>query len=609
MLVILGVEHWAWHDNEINMWTATGQVTIASRAWLVLILPLGLAVWSAKRFAKGLRHVMAGLGVFILIWRLWDGWMWRILGDHLVSWKTVLVVRAHAPSLFISVTKNHISQLVAMIVTTLLIVVVVPVTARMLEQHWQKFGQRIFAKRIAITLTIAALLWQFPSPITMHATLGCAECDLWNVWSRSSSPSPDVTVESSYLTPLNELQNAIQSRIDRLRRLSVASAPDPKSAFPDILVIAIESLRPELLSEDVMPHIVALGRTGLVSQMHFSGGNSTTLGLFSLLNGLEGIWYESPVRYRPLLNHLLHQVGYKVGFFAGQDDWDAFRMDGFIHPQHFDEFITRPPRGMQSDRLAVELTGDFLDQRYKDSIPRAAVLYLYATHAPYWSYDDDRLSQPAADDGFGIPYGPKDRPYVWNRYLNSARSIDRLISHLVRRRQTVVIVTGDHGEAFLEDTTVGHGTRLSSVQTRTFAVITAPNVIPQVCSSATMHADVLPTLLNAIGVQLTDPQALDGVDLTAMTAHRGSRVISIRDYLTDAIALVAGDGEVNAVPFAQQIHVPRALFRSVESSQSDRQTRIGISNIGPLDQHGLRQPGLPDASSVTRSWLHARFPQ
>ncbi len=222
--------------------------------------------------------------------------------------------------------------------------------------------------------------------------------------------------------------------------LRLIAANSDRSELPDVLIVVVESFRRELLEPAVMPNLWEYATKGIHCRTHFSGGNATNHGMFSLLNGLEAIWYERGVRYTPLLNRLFREAGYELGFFAGHDDWRKFYMDGYISEEQFDVFEIAKPEGLKSDRRATELASMFLDRKdpatedpaTEDRRPRLALLYLYATHATYNSYVEDQHFQPAADDRFLYPFSEAVRPAVWNRYKNSARTVDRFLGAVMR---------------------------------------------------------------------------------------------------------------------------------------------------------------------------------
>jgi membrane-anchored protein YejM (alkaline phosphatase superfamily) len=66
---------------------------------------------------------------------------------------------------------------------------------------------------------------------------------------------------------------------------------------------------------------------------------------------------------------------------------------------------------------------------------------------------------------------------------------------------TIVIVTGDHGEEFLEHGRWGHNSAFSERQIRTPLVVRVPGRAPAVVDRVTSHLDVAPTLLEALGAE------------------------------------------------------------------------------------------------------------
>jgi len=352
-----------------------------------------------------------------------------------------------------------------------------------------------------------------------------------------------------------EATNAFLSRERRLRivRAVPSHQTDP---LPDVVVVVIESLRPELLTTDVMPNISQLAEEGIHCRYHFSGGNATNHGVFSLVTGLEPIWFGTSQRFAPGMYRWFKNLGYEVGFFAGSDDWDDFQMSGFIRPQLFDQYEVRPRHGISSDRRAVELASAFLSgdravpNRKDTPPPRLAIVYMYGTHATYQSYPSDQIDKPAADNRFPFPYPARMRDSVWNRYKNSARTVDRLLKPLLTRDR-VIVALGDHGESFLEDGTVGHGIRISRYQNMTPAVLYCPGQFKRVIEQPTFHADVLPTILSYLEAKLSDPEAIDGLSLTQATEQElVTRRFCVRNYLGEDYGLIGPWTKDPAKPFA-----------------------------------------------------------
>ncbi|MEM9368240.1 MAG: sulfatase-like hydrolase/transferase [Planctomycetota bacterium] len=315
------------------------------------------------------------------------------------------------------------------------------------------------------------------------------------------------------------------------------------SDLPDVLIVIAESLRPEVIDPAVMPHCHHLARAGFWARGHYSGGNASSLGIFSLLNGLEAFWFHrSAIRYAPALPSLMKRIGYDVGFFGGHDDWDRFQMDAFIRPELYAEFRVFAPEPGLSDPAVLQRVRSFLTpitnarSGHNKRSPRIAISYLYTTHAPFVVEPAFAVDQPTANANYPIPYSEHQLPAVYNRYRNAARTLDHWLSKVISPDR-ITIVVGDHGESFLDDATIGHGTRLSRAQCQTPWLMYGPGVKQRSLETVTTHADVLPTLLGVLGLQVTRADMIDGVDCS-LESPPADRVVSVSHYLGPEIGLL-----------------------------------------------------------------------
>jgi len=89
----------------------------------------------------------------------------------------------------------------------------------------------------------------------------------------------------------------------------------------------------------------------------------------------------------------------------------------------------------------------------------------------------------------------------------------------------VVILTGDHGEEFLENGRWGHNSMFHNQQIHTPLVVWAPGMTPAVYEHATSHIDWVPTLLPMLGVKSPVSDYAQGKSLFD-TSARDYRVAS-----------------------------------------------------------------------------------
>lgn len=276
---------------------------------------------------------------------------------------------------------------------------------------------------------------------------------------------------------------------------------------PNVVVLALESLRAEALGPASMPRLDAWSRRGLRLERHYASSNVSQLGLFSLLYGRGGLSYVETLQAAqpaPLVR-ALRQAGYTTHFVSSsRTEWH--RMDQFLAPLNFDE-VRVDDEGEWPDRDLRTLgrIGELLRQ---PGPPRFVLGFLMSTHFDYPSPPAWRRHPSALERGqewatlVSLGSAPASlREQVHARYLNALAFLDDAVADLVEGldpARTVVVITGDHGESFLEDGTWLHSSRLSDVQTRVPCLIAGAGVPPGRRQAWSAHTDLAPTLLHAV---------------------------------------------------------------------------------------------------------------
>ncbi len=142
----------------------------------------------------------------------------------------------------------------------------------------------------------------------------------------------------------------------------------------------------------------------------------------------------------------------------------------FLLKHGFHEVIDTPHRTTQPKDS--ELIADAIQWIKKAPLrPFFLALWMTDTHHPY-------LTPPVRDYQVGDPY--------LNRYLNGVEASDRLIGHLAQELDsmgladdTLLVVTGDHGEAFGEHQETGHGFTIYDEEVHVPLLIVNPRLFPQ----------------------------------------------------------------------------------------------------------------------------------
>jgi arylsulfatase A-like enzyme len=253
-------------------------------------------------------------------------------------------------------------------------------------------------------------------------------------------------------------------------------------------------------------------RGALFSRAYASAPNSSSAmaSLFSSVypfHGLQTIPRVYPNFGVPGLPRLFTTRGYRTalihGGTLGYDDNRSFlERQGFA--ELFDDSAS-PSLYTSSDVGTLAQAQWWLDKSAAQ--PFFLVVWTNQTHFPY--HNDQSV-------GFGT------RNERLERYLNGVLAADRLIGELIHTLErlgvaddTIVIVTGDHGETFGLHGKFAHGFEIYEEEMWVPLVIVAPGLPRQAVRTPVRQIDLAPTVLGMLGYDI--PIEWQGVDLTTHT--------------------------------------------------------------------------------------------
>ena len=323
------------------------------------------------------------------------------------------------------------------------------------------------------------------------------------------------------------------------------------SRRPNILWLNIESFRADAVDAESMPHLWSYRDRFQIrlEHEHWSGGNATQFGLFSMLTGLSGHHFASFQKFgvkAPLLR-LLVANDYRLS--GGKESYFSFNELRELLPREMKlpDIPRRSPA--KEDLLMVDR---YLTGRQSRSATRTFDFIPFdATHWPYWFSPEHEIFKPAplTENSQHVLRSQADMQGVRNRYRDACHFIDeqigRIFDDLDARddfTKTIVIVLGDHGEEFQERGQLTHAAVLNDFQGRTLLWMHLPNSPVSQISIAgpTTHLDIVPTLLAALGftrdVLYTQGRSLleqpKGREILAL-CENGFRVPLYRALVTD----------------------------------------------------------------------------
>jgi membrane-anchored protein YejM (alkaline phosphatase superfamily) len=294
-------------------------------------------------------------------------------------------------------------------------------------------------------------------------------------------------------------------------------APDARR--PNVLMIVVDSLRRDVLTPELMPHLDAFAaERGRRFEDHLSGGNATRFGIFALIYGLHGTYWHALLADRrpPVLVTELQELGYEPRVLAAASmSFPEFRSTAWVTiPEAVEDAFAgeKWSRDMAVAARFAEWLGARGGARER---PFFAFLLLDSPHQGY--------SVPPPDCALGGPLYAEyaDKPaydalsrggdaqgveLLRRRYWNAVHHADAVVGEILgaleaqgELERTLMVVTGDHGEEFFENGLFGHTSTYAPVQTAVALVLAGPGVPVGVEHGPTSHVDVAPTLLELLG--------------------------------------------------------------------------------------------------------------
>lgn len=297
-----------------------------------------------------------------------------------------------------------------------------------------------------------------------------------------------------------------------------AFAGKPATPIKNVLVFVMESTPWEYLQTyggkyPVTPNILKYASSSYRFDSIYAHAPATNYSLFSLFTSLypDISYYSMTASYPDLplkaVSGVFADRGYRTGFFwSGDSRFQAF--DRFLQSKHFD--TTNDVRNIACDRPIFEISSAMdrnMDYAYDvctaDTLanwidsdndkPFFAIMMTAMTHYPYTT--NTRL-QHYVDDG------------KQNEYLNALRIGDEAFGALMQRLEasgkldsTLVVVLGDHGEAFGQHDNYGHATALYEENVHIpLMFINGQLFSGQSSKTVGGIIDVSPTVLDILGI-------------------------------------------------------------------------------------------------------------
>jgi len=442
---------------------------------------------------------------------------------------------------------------------------------------------------------------------------------------------------------------------------SCSDAPSPAGAdAPNIVLVTIDSLRFDHLGSYGYPFPTSPTIDRLASEgVRFEEAVATTswtlpshaaifTGLFDSTHGLV----DNGLRLRDqhvTLAEVLEGAGYRTaGFFGGPylhptfglgQGFETYRSCMTQLPDDLPDEAVRNQSRAQRGASHADVTGPrterevsrWLDESADDQRPFFLFLHLWDVHYDYIAPEEYvRMFDPDYEgdlDGVGVMENPRialgmdkrDKQHLMALYDAEIRFTDDVLGRILdglRGRglmeNTLVVITADHGEEFLEHGGKGHQHTLYDEVVRVPLVFWWPGHLqPSVVDDQVRTVDLMPTLLSIAGIErqprmqgrslvpLLAGQEMEPADALCELLVDGRRFRALRthewkwfdpgDGIPAAIDLANDPKERRPIMAEEATRLGKVRLRNLVRSCTEFRTKAGGAERIEVDEELARQ--------------------
>ena len=392
------------------------------------------------------------------------------------------------------------------------------------------------------------------------------------------SPSNRPQIITRPIVPMSDYVTSVQT--NRVNRWNV-------------ILLIVESLRADQLRayggrREVMPAIEALSGESRVFSNSYTQASHTDYATvvplsshYPLRSTTIHAYPKDPAYPRVLIYDILKAIGYRTAIFSSSNEyWSGMinflqtgSVERFFHAANFKgpTYVAEGDTGLAQWVKTTKHAGS-VDDRFTvgeaiqwieglDKNPFFLYVNFQNSHVPYVVPKDFPRRFSVTQTDFPIRFGhiPEDKvEAAKNVYADSLAYVDMQIDRLFRYlkksgrwENTVVVLTGDHGQAFYEHGFAAHASAIYNEVMKVPLIIRAPQLNPGIDARPAQHVDILPTILALLG-------------LPAHPSAQGVSLVEPRVNENRSIYLVA------QTPLAHQYGIVRSRFKLVYDGESRR---------------------------------------
>ena len=274
----------------------------------------------------------------------------------------------------------------------------------------------------------------------------------------------------------------------------------------NVIIIAIDAWNKRSLTPKVMPNTYAFSQKCECYNNHFSSSNGTRGGIFGLFYGIPSTyWKDFDVTHTyPVLIHELLHHGYQVQTYPSAT---------LLSPPFARNVFKEVPNlnieghGKTTYDRDCDVTRRLLADLDKNDgkKPFFSFIFYDLNHSIRLTKDKLYRFQPSWDYAHYTELNNNSDPTLfWNLYCNCSAEVDSLAGLIYKKLEqkglldnTIVMITGDHGQEFNENhkNYWGHNSNFSKIQIGVPFLFYYPGCKHTDVAYRTTHYDVTATLL------------------------------------------------------------------------------------------------------------------
>jgi len=315
------------------------------------------------------------------------------------------------------------------------------------------------------------------------------------------------------IKPEAKVENTIKTNIKiKYPKNSINIIENPNKI--NIFIIASDALRYSIINNETTPNIIKFQKDSISLTNHYSGGNATRFGIYSLMYGINSTYWFSFLNASKgsVFFDVLKKLNYDISIISSTNtSWPEFRKTAYINVLDSikDDFDGKPwKKDLQSSSYLINKI-----DKYNNTKPKFAFLFMDSPHGYSYPKEFNKFHAKNEEINYlAVNKKSKNIKSIYAKYKNAVYYNDKLFGDIISKLKeknlydnSLIIFTSDHGQEFYEYGNFGHNSAFSEAQTHIPMIIKLPNSLKNKLkikdkNMMTSHIDIVPTLLNIIGI-------------------------------------------------------------------------------------------------------------